>query len=295
MRLSGFNLNQLVCLEALLAECNVTRAANRVHLSQSAISAVLAQLRDHFGDELLVRSGRTMVLTPFAESLIAQLSQLLTQAQSFSGLRPGEETPEIDRELKLVASEYVVQTCLARGIGKATAEMPGLRFDILPLSDNSGKMIQKGEIDLLLAGQSLDVGTPPKAEVFSDKFVCLACAEFGPATGELTDESYIDADHVVVRYFAQQMVFDDEDALRRAGQSRRRRISVWSNLLVPQLVCGTKFIATVPQRVAERIAKRWPVRVHPFPFEHEPVRVFAYWHSSRDSDRVLARFLQYLS
>ena len=58
MRLNGFDLNQLICLQALLAERSVTRAARHVRLSQSAMSTVLGQLRHRFNDELLVRSGR---------------------------------------------------------------------------------------------------------------------------------------------------------------------------------------------------------------------------------------------
>ncbi len=291
MRLSGFNLNQLVCLEALLLERSVTRAAHRVRLSQPAMSAVLAQLRRHFSDELLVKSGRTMVLTPFAKSLIAPISELLVQAQEFSARRPTQDSKRVDRELKLVASDYVLEACLADGIRQAAAGMQGLRFDLLPLTENSAKLLHDGEIDLLLAGRSLDVGMSPKATVFEDKFVCLACKGHGPGPGELNKENLGSYDRVVVRYFEHQMSLDDEETLRRAGVTRQRQISVWSYSLVPHLVCGSRRIAIVPARVADNAAKRWPVWVHPFPFEHDPVCALAFWHSSRNADRVLARFL----
>ena len=294
MRLSGFNLNQLVCLEALLAEGNVTKAAQRAYLSQSAMSAVLAQLRSHFDDALLVRSGRGMVLTPFARSLIAPMNELLSQAQSFASLRPNEATSDIERRMTIVASEFTLQTYLAPAITKSIGELPGLRFDVLPLSENSGKLLQNGEVDLLLAGQSLDVGMPPKVEVFSDAFVCLSCAEHGPQAGQLTQQDYLERDHVVVKYTRHQMTHDDEEVLRREGHSRNRQITVWSYALVPYLICGTDMIATVPERSAMQVAQRWPVNVHPFPFDHNPVRVFAYWHSSRDSDEVLSRFMSRL-
>ncbi|MCV3269834.1 LysR family transcriptional regulator [Roseobacter sinensis] len=295
MRLSGFNLNQLTYLEALLVECNVTRAAQRVHLSQSAMSAVLAQLRDHFRDELLVRSGRTMVRTPFAEGLIAPMNALLSQAQSFAALRPGAGVSGIARDLSVVASDYVMRSSVVPAIERAATEMPGLRFDLLPLSGGSARQLQTGEVDLLLAGQSLDVGLPPKARVFTDSFVCLSCAECGPEAGALTSSAYLERDHVVVRYSRHQTLFDDEEVLRRAGQSRRRKLSVWSYSLVPDLICGKGLIATVPARAARQIAARWPVRVHPFPFDHDAVSIYAFWHSSRDKDDVLARFLRMLA
>lgn len=290
MRLAGFNLNLLVCLEALLVESSVTRAAERAHLSQSAMSAVLAQLRRHFGDELLVRSGRGMVLTPFARGLKAPMSELLSQAQSFSALRPGDVNSNIRRDLTVSASEFVVQTCLAAATAQLRSAMPGVRFDILPLSESSGRQLLDGEVDLVLAGQSLDVGMPPNVEIFAEKFVCLSCAERGPKT-DITAEEFLDRDHVVVKYIRDQMTHDDEEVLRRKGHTRKRRVSLWSYSLVPYFVCGTDMIATLPARSARQIAERWPVRIHPFPFEHNPVRAFAYWHASRESDAVLKRLV----
>ena len=294
MRLSGFNLNQLVCLNALLLECSVTRAAQRVHLSQPAMSAVLAQLRLHFGDELLVKSGRSLVLTPFAKSLIAPISELLAHAQEFASRRPNQVGGRIDRKLTLAASDYVFETCLSDGIRKAAEQIEGLSFELLPLTENSARLLHDGEIDLLLAGQALDVGMPPKATVFEDIFVCVSCSTLGPGPGELTQDVFGTHERVVVRYFEHQLSFEDEETLRLAGISRQGQISVWSYSLVPHLVCSSRRIAIVPQRVADAAATRWPIRVHPFPYDHERLRAFAFWHSSRDSDRVLERFMDFL-
>lgn len=291
MRLSGFNLNQLVCLEALLHERSVTKASERVNLSQPAMSAVLAQLRQHFGDELLVKSGRSLVLTPFANSLIAPISELLMQAHEFAARRPNLDFGRIDRELKLVASDYLLKTCLAEAVSDAADEMPGLRFDLLPLTENSARLLHDGEIDMMIAGQSLDVGMPPKATIFEDEFVCIACSDQGPASGELTQENFGDFERVVIRYFEHQMSFEDEEALRHAGVPSRHQMAVWSYSLVPHLICGSRRVATIPSRLAIELAKRWPVAIHPFPFELAPVRAFAFWHSSRDSDQVLQRFM----
>ena len=97
--------------------------------------------------------------------------------------------------------------------------------------------------------------------------------------------------HVVVRYFENQMPFVDEDALRRVGLNRQRDVSVWSFSLVPHLICGTPMIATVASLIANGMQRRWPIRIVPFPFEHQPVRQYAYWHPSRDNDPVVAEFM----
>ncbi|WP_299917183.1 LysR family transcriptional regulator [uncultured Roseobacter sp.] len=295
MRLNGFDLNQIICLDALLSERNVTRAAERVYLSQSALSTVLAQLRKHFDDPLLVRSGRSLVLTPFAKTLVAPLREVLGKAQVFSAMRPNATTDVIDRELKIVASDYSMSSFLADAIRDSAANQPKLRFDILPLSERSAQLLSAGEIDLMFAGQVLDVGVPPNTSLFEDHFVCLACSEAFAATEQMSQAEYLAQTHVVVRYFDHQLAFEDEDALRKAGLRRARHISVWSHSMVPSLVCGTSMIATVPSRIAHQIAQRWPVRIFPFPVESEPIRVFAYWHPSRDEDMVLKRFVASIS
>ena len=291
MRLKGFDLNQLICLEALLAERNVTRAAQRVHLSQSAMSTILGQLRLHFGDDLLVRSGRQLVLTPFAKLLIAPLSDLMSQARSFASLEPDRDTPNVDRELKVVASDYSMTTFLADAIERMGHDMPNVRFDILPLTSHAAALLDAGEIDLLLAGQALNVGRAPNERLFDDDFSCVVCREQVATGKKLTRKDYMARRHVVVRYFEHQMSFEDEDVLRASGVQRQRHITVWSYALVPQLICGTPMIATIPTRIARRLAARWPIAALPFPFDHQPVRVFGYWHPSRDKDMVLSNLL----
>ena len=291
MRLQGFDLNQLICLQALLTAQSVTRAAEQVRLSQSAMSTVLGQLRGHFKDELLVRSGRRLVLTPFAKTLIAPLSELMAKAHAFTALMPDQDVTIAERELKIVASDYAITTFLAEAVRAAGTRMPGLRFDILPLSTASADLLGSGEVDLLFAGQALDIGVPPDETLFEEHFVCLLCRDTNPNVTRLSKKDYMARQHVVVRYFEHQMTFEDEEALRRAGLSRRRQVSVGSYSLVPHLICGTPMIATVALQIACGIQQRWPVRIVPFPFDHDPARIYTYWHPSRAGDAVLDAFM----
>ena len=291
MRLNRFDLNQIVCLDALLTECSVSRAAQRVHLSQSAMSTVLAQLRNHFGDPLLVRSGRGLVPTPFARGLAGPVSELLSRAHALTAIVPDQAPADIDREMKIVASDYNMAAFLAAAIQRAGGPMPDLRFDVLPLTTQSAQSLNAGEIDLLIAGQAFDAARPPNETLCEDQFVCLISSEHAPKDGVLSRADYLARRHVVVRYFEYQMTFEDEEALRREGLTRPRQVAVWSHSLVPQLICGTPMIATTASRIAAQIAARWPITVLPFPFDQEPMRIYAYWHASRDEDPVLRNFM----
>ena len=287
MRLNGFDLNQLVSLKALLVEQNITRAAEEVHLSQSAMSTTLGHLRRHFNDPLLVRSGRVHVLTPFAKSLVAPLNKMIAQAHDFATLRPDETKTDIDREIRVVASDYAIRTCLNAATRQLQDVFPSVRLEILPLSERSPRLLENGEVDLVLSGQSFDIGMPPSTCLLEDQYVCIACSEMGLTGIKLSSQEFACAEHVVVRYFDQQMTFEDEDALRKVGVIRTRRITTWSHAHVASLVCGTSMLATVPARIAHDLAKRWPIKILPFPFPHEPIRVFAYWHPSRNKDVIL--------
>ncbi len=94
------DLNLLIALDALLAERNVTRAAERMHITQSAMSGVLSRLRDYFDDPLLVQIGRTMRLTPLAESLVEPVQDILVKVDSTLGTRPDFEPATAQRRLR---------------------------------------------------------------------------------------------------------------------------------------------------------------------------------------------------
>ncbi len=288
MRLNGFDLNQLVCLKALLVEQNVTRAAEQMHLSQSAMSTILGHLRRHFNDPLLARSGRLHLLTPFAKSLIVPLNKMIAQAYDFAALRPEELQLDVEREIRVIASDYAIRTILDTATRQVQNVFRNVRLDVLPLSERSPRLLASGEVDLVLSGQSFDIGVTPSTCVLEDQYVCIACSKMGPSGGKLLPQEFANSEHVVVRYFDQQMTFEDEDALRKAGVVRTRRITTWSHTQVASLVCGTPMLATVPARIAYDFAKRWPIKILPFPFMHEPIRVFAYWHPSRNQDAILS-------
>lgn len=291
MRLNGFDLNQVLCLDALLTERSVSRAATRVHLSQSAMSWVLAQLREQFKDPLLVRSGKHLVLTPFGQSLAGPVSEFLARAYALTSLSPDQLPVDIDRELRIVASDYSVATFLTPALRNAMQQMPKLRFDLLPLTTISSTALLAGEIDILFAGESLNVGIPPNDTLYEEEFACLVCRHKGIQGKTLSPERYMQSGHVVLRYFEHRSNFEDEDALRRQGLKRKQHIAVSSATEVAPLIVNSPLIGTVPRRIAVIAAKKWPLKIMEFPFEHHPFRHCAYWHASRNDDPIVQRFL----
>jgi DNA-binding transcriptional LysR family regulator len=125
MRFHRLDLNLLVALDALLTERSVTKAGERLYLSQSAMSGALAKLREHFEDELIVQVGRKMVLTPLAESLQRRVRDVLKMAQSLLGSRPTFDPRTSERRFSIVSSDVVMSVlmdCVVRRLAAECAE-----------------------------------------------------------------------------------------------------------------------------------------------------------------------------
>ena len=105
MHLNRFDMNLLIALDALLREKSVTRAGERIYLSQSAMSGALQRLRDHFGDELLVRVGRELELTPRAEALVEPIRDILLRVQAALE-EPSFEPATAMRTFSIMMSDY---------------------------------------------------------------------------------------------------------------------------------------------------------------------------------------------
>ncbi len=108
MRYHKLDLNLLTALKALLTERNVTRAGESVHVTQSAMSGILARLRDYFGDPLIVQVGRKMELTPLAESLVEPVNDVLLRIDATIATRPEFNPLTTRRHFSVVASDYSI-------------------------------------------------------------------------------------------------------------------------------------------------------------------------------------------
>ena len=131
MDLGGLDLNLLVALDALFAEKSVSRAGERLHLSQSATSGALARLREVFGDPLLVPVGRRMVMTPVAEALVEPVRNFLLQAEAILNNHPVFDPGSSTRKFRILMSDYVETVLLAEALPRIEQSAPGIRFEFI--------------------------------------------------------------------------------------------------------------------------------------------------------------------
>jgi len=284
MRRPRIDLNLLVSLDVLLRERNVTRASEQLHITQSAMSGVLARLRDHFGDPLLVPVGRTLRLTPLAEGLVEPVREVVLRIDSALATRPAFDPKEARRHFIIVASDYVCRVLLADVVRRVAREAPHLTFDLQPTDADMMQELDAGNIDFIVAPAHLARAEHPQAVLFEDTYRVVACAQ-NPLLGEtLGLEQYHALGHVVYLNERSANPWFEQWYLNQYGPTRRVEVITHGFALMPRFIVGTTRIATVQTRLAIQFAQSMPVRLFELPMETPKLTEVLQWHRYRDGD-----------
>ncbi|WP_230196582.1 LysR family transcriptional regulator [Streptomyces coriariae] len=282
MYLSGLDLNLVLSLRALLEERNVTRAGQRIGLSQPAMSAALARLRRHFDDELLSRVGGQYELTALGRALLdrtATACDLLERVfSSRAEFVPGSE----EHEFTLLSSDYAVTVFGAELARTVHAEAPGvrLRFQRPPTDVTEETATLLSTADGLLMPHGVISGFPA-VELFTDGWAFLVAE----TNDEVGDRLTMD-DLARLPWVTYQRTYDAPAArqLSMLGIEPRVEVSVDSFQVLPFLVAGTRRIALVQQRLAEQLRGVAAVRVMAAPYEVVPLQEALWWHPVHTHD-----------
>jgi DNA-binding transcriptional LysR family regulator len=285
MDLAGLDLNLLVALDALFAERSVSRAGERLHLSQSATSGALARLRDVFRDQLLVPVGRKMVLTPVAEALVEPVRDFLLQAESILNINPAFTPASSTRKFRVLMSDYVETVLMAEALPRIEQLAPGIRFEFVSNMVGGFDSLDRGEIDLCIAPAIRLSSAHPSEPLFEDEFICVAWSDNPRVKSAISLSEYLSMGHVVVRFGRhQELTTFDEWFMERFGHERRVEVVTTAFNLVPQLLVGTSRIATLHRRLATVYQRYLPLKIVKPPFEIATLQESMQWHKSRDRD-----------
>lgn len=295
MRFKGYDLNLLVAAEALLTERNVTRAAERLNLSQSATSSALARLREQFEDELLVPTGRGFRLSSKAEELLPSLRSILGRVEfeiiGGSIIKP----QDAKRHVKLMASDYVALTKIAPGLDALAREAPSLTFEINRMTDRPSLSIEQYDVDLLIAPDVFISQKHPSSFYFDDDYVVLAGRENPWSDRGMSRESYLAAPQVAVQFELRGNPAHDDRFLQQRGESKKIVVTVSSHALVPYFLVGSDRIATIHRKQAEIFARLFPLEIIELPVEIPNLTEMFQWHKSNEDDAVLRYVRERLS
>lgn len=300
MRYRRLDLNLLVALDVLLEEGSVSRAAQRLNLGQSATSAALGRLREHFQDPLLVPVGRGLELTALARQLAPKVREVLSLAGEVVETSTAFDPARCDRRFTLVASDYVAATLLPAVSRELARQAPAASLVLrdLPLprdGDVVAEALEYRRSDLVIVPQRRINPRYPHEALLSDELCCIVCAAHPAHEEALSLAAYCAAGHVVREFTDGQNLSLDTQHLREIGIERRVAVAVQSFALMAEFVVGTSRIATLFRRQAESLARRYPLRVLPAPMEFPAAAQVLQWHPQQAFDPALAWLRQVLA
>jgi len=292
VNLSDINLNLLVALDALLGERSVSAAAQVTHVTPSAMSHALSQLRELLGDQLLVRAGRGMALTPKAMDLAQPLHRVLLDAQAV--LRNGATfDPATARRHFVIAAPDFLATLLLPGLITAIhSEAPGITLEVVPSARRGNAwMLETGELDLALGAIVDDAPGIRRMDLCTEGFSCAVRARHPRIRGSLSADQYARAEHLVITLGDDNRPTWADEALARLGRTRCVTVRVRYFMAAPLIVARTDLVVTAPSMLIRYFASLVPLQVFepPIPLPTYPEE--AYWHD-RYQDDPAHRFLR---
>jgi DNA-binding transcriptional LysR family regulator len=286
--LANLDLNLLVALRELVRERSVTRAAQRLGVTQPAASASLSRLRRHFGDELLVREHGEYVLTPLGEQLAQQVETVCAAAERLFAASSGFDPATTDREFTLVMADYtilVIGEALSHAVQRAA---PQARLHVRLVRESLVTEYADGmrSIDAMVAPTSAELPDTQSAELFRDRWVCVLdrgnpVLDSGNAL-RLRDLAALPWVAPYYRAGAGTVPVMRQFAL--LDLRPRVAVRVESYLAVPYFVTGTDRVALMQERLASRLAAAANLRVLDCPGDAEPIVEALWWHRQYEDD-----------
>ncbi|MBB4935325.1 DNA-binding transcriptional LysR family regulator [Lipingzhangella halophila] len=284
MNLANLDLNLLVALHALLQERNVTRAAERLGLSQPAMSAALARLRRHFDDELLVRVGNRFELSTLGRELSGQTEMACHVVERVFTAQAGFDPATSQREFTIITSDYPLAV-LNPNLSEAMRERaPGVRLRFPQMSTPAVEDIDTTlrSVDGMLMPHGF-ITDQPAVDLFHDRWVCVA-AEDNHSIGDRLTMDDVRRLPWVVTYRRPTSYASAVEQLDMLDIEPHIEVTVEGFLSVPLLVAGSERIALLQERLARKLLPLGGFRILECPFRAAPLVEGFWWHPSHRHD-----------
>ncbi len=285
--LDGLDLNLLVTLRALLTECSVTRAAERIGQSQPTVSRALQALRTTFGDELLTRSGRAMTRTPLGDAVLQPLHRFLHAANRLATIGtfdPATAQRRFHISLPDLASAVVVPR-LARGL---VEDAPGCTLFVGGGERDQLAGVLQGDIDLAvgppldhpeLCRRALPLGT--------ETWTVLVGPAHSSYGGKLDLQTWLDSPHLqVVPHGRPRAPSSVDSRLRELGLARHVALQIGQVAAVADTLATSTMVTSLPRAMAQSVARDRDLQIHDHPLGDElsiPT-LYMSWHESMQRD-----------
>lgn len=270
------DLNLLKSLKALLSERHVGRAAQKMNVTQSAMSHTLSRLRDAFDDPLFTRTSKGLEPTPRALALSSRLSLVLGEINSL--FAPLEFKPEqLSLTFRIQTHDFIVSSYLANVIKEIRTIAPNLVFDLQSIKGQCYEQLDQGECDLIIGSGLKAKPKFMQQRMIDEQLVCLLDRSH-PVMNNWHAESLFRYPHVKLSLLDEKA--DPVTAYAIDNGLPPRKIGMYTESLQtqPALLLSSQLIAFLPKSLAEQSAAHYGLTVKPCPFELPKLVIKGIWH-----------------
>jgi len=281
MTWNAFDLNLLVIFDAVIQEKTLTRAGQRLGMSQPAVSHALARLRHMLKDELFVRTPEGMRPTPRAERMVEPVRAALRELQVT--LEADEfDASQASRSFKIAANNYAARAVVPALFRRVARLAPSVVLEVRPIGMlHVLDQLDGGGVELALSALVEGGDRFKCVGLLEDEYVALLSSDHPAATEpELSIESFATLQHIAITSSGDDTQFID-DALADRGLARLVCAKVPLHSLVSVLI-GSKALAVVPRRVAADLVAICPLTMRPLPFPAPRLALSMIWHRRLD-------------
>jgi DNA-binding transcriptional LysR family regulator len=284
--LRTFDLNLLVAFDVLMRELNVTRAAEQMFITQSAMSHILHKLRQQLDDPLLVKTPTGMKPTERALALIDPVRALLAETERLIQPPLAFDAASSQRRFVLAATDYIEFLLMPELSGLIEKTAPGIDIHVKRTEMSfPAAQLEIGSLDVVLGFES--VLNPPthlqRQYLFSDKMACVVRKDHPLISKPPSLEEFVAVPHMLISRTGSNVGIIDQE-LTKLGLERRIKLIVPHFLSAPLIVAKTDMILSLPYRIAEQFTNIAPLAIFPVPLELPDYDLCMIWHPLRDKD-----------
>lgn len=278
----NIDLNLLVAFDALYDSRNVSRAADRLALTQPTVSGMLTRLRDLFGDPLFVRTQHGVLPTPRADALSEPVKGLLASAEAL--VMPADFDPRsAEMTLSISANDYLQYSLIVPLIRDLRRSAPRIRLAVLPAElAGLADQMARGVIDLAVTIPEFTDAKLPRRLLYTERYVCAARKGHPLTVKKLSLKDFCRFDHVIVSPTGGSFEGPADQALAELGASRRVSVSLPSFHVLMETIRTGDFLALVPERLL--YGKMAGLKLFSPPITLPDFDVIATWHQRVDKN-----------
>lgn len=282
-RNTNLRLQDLGVFDAILSNGSLTAAADALNVTQSSVSKQLKNLREYFGDELFVRSGRGMAPTSRALAIAPQVSELIASVEALRG-EIAFDPADIRRDFVISTTDEVQHILLPPLLERMASESPQSRIVFTVLQrDFAARQLESGRVDVAIAPNWHVPEHLKQRRLYRDEFVVLGRRDHPLFQRRLTLRRYLSSAHMMVSPLG-SMSGPVDEILTSRGQRRTVTLGVPYFMQVADALLASDLLLTLQRRACDELCKSHALAIRPLPLDMRPADYHLFWHRRYDKD-----------